>query len=147
MSYTYTADYDLYGHPELRSMDELLELVLIDAQRIQHLMGPRAGRAIIKQSINGHHLAFPFARFTEEEVAWLMEGSPVDSGYKYWVQERHSSTLRIGPKTILKEVGIGPTARLVGRRRVEDTPYVVEVLENPWSKNPVNDLREGRRER
>ena len=145
--YTYTADYDLYGHPELRDIGELLELVLIDAKRIQHLMGPRAGRAIVKQSINGYHLKFPFARLTEEEVAWLMEGSPIDSGYKYWVQERHSSTLRIGPKTIVKEVGVGPRARIVGRRRVEDTPIVVETLENPWRKNPVNDLREGRRER
>ena len=140
MVYTYTADYDLYGHPELRSMNELLELVLLDAKRIQHLLGPRAGRAVIKQSINGYHLKLPFARLTEEEVAWLMEGSPVDSGYKYWVQERHSSTLRIGPKTIVKEVGTGPRSRLVGRRRVEDTPQVVKVLENPWSKNPVSEL-------
>jgi hypothetical protein len=23
---------------------------------------------------------------------------------------------------------------MVGRKRVEDTPFVVEVLENPWSK-------------
>ena len=140
MSYTYVADYDYYGHPELRSMGELLELVVIDGRRIQHLLGPRAGRAIIKQSINGYHLKLPFARLTEEEVAWLMEGSPVDSGYKYWVQERHSSTLRVGPKTIVKEVGVGPRTRIVGRRRVEDTPYVVMVLENPWSKNPVSEL-------
>ena len=137
---TLKLDFDMYGHPELRSMDELYDLVLLDAQRIQHLLGPRAGRAIIKQSINGYHLKFPFARLTEEEVAWLMEGSPVDSGYKYWVQERHSSTLRVGPKTIVKEVGVGPRARIVGRRRVEDTPYVVMILENPWSKNPVNSL-------
>ena len=137
---TLKLDFDMYGHPELRSMDELYDLVLLDAQRIQHLLGPRAGRAIIKQSINGYHLKFPFARLTEEEVAWLMEGSPVDSGYKYWVQERHSSTLRVGPKTIVKEVGVGPRARTVGRRKVEDTPYVVMILENPWSKNPVNSL-------
>ena len=138
--YTLKMDFDFYGHPELHSMNELYDLVLLDAQRIQHLLGPRAGRAIVKQSINGYHLKFPFARLTEEEVAWLMEGSPVDSGYKYWVQERHSSTLRVGPKTIVKEVGVGPRTRIVGRRRVEDTPYVVMVLENPWSKNPVNSL-------
>jgi len=29
---------------------------------------------------------------------------------------------------------------MVGKRRVEDTPYVVEILENPWSKNPVSEL-------
>ena len=130
--YTLKMDFDLYGHPELRGMGELLELVEIDAKRIQHLLGPRAGNAVIKRSTNGYHLAFPFARLTEEEVAWLMEGSPVDSGYKWWTQERGSSTLRISGKTILKEVGVGPTARIVGRRRVEDTPMVVMVLENPY---------------
>jgi len=140
MVYTYSADYDLYGHPELRSMGDLLELVEVDAKRIMHLLGPKAGRAIVKQSINGYHLRLPFARLTEEEVAWLMEGSPVDTGYRYWVQERHSSTLRVGPKTIVKEVGSGPGARIVGKRRVEDTPMVVMVLENPWSKKPVGNL-------
>jgi len=139
MSHSISLDLDLYGHPELRSMGDLLELVLIDAKRIMHLLGPRAGPAVVKQSVNGYHLRFPFARVTEEEVAWLMEGSPVDSGYRYWCMERGSSTLRIGPKTIVKEVGSGEAARLVGSRRVEDTPRVVEVLENPWSKNPVPD--------
>jgi len=28
---------------------------------------------------------------------------------------------------------------LTGRRRIEDTPLVVEVLENPWSKKPVDN--------
>jgi len=137
---TLKLDFDLYGHPELRSMGELRELVEVDAKRIQHLLGPRAGVAIIKQSVNGYHLKFPFSRLTEEEVAWLMEGSPIDTGYRYWVQERHSSTLRVGPKTIVKEVGVGPGARIVGSRRVEDTPMVVMVLENPWSKKPVGNL-------
>ena len=140
--FTITFDFDLYGHPELRSMNDLLELVLIDARRIQHLLGPRAGRAIIKKSINGFHLSFPFSKLTEEEVAWLMEGSPIDTGYRYWTRERGSSTLRIAPKTILKEVGTGPRARIVGRKRVEDTPFVIEVLENPWSKKPVGNIYE-----
>ena len=130
-------DYDIYGHPELRDMAELLELVLLDARRIMHLLGPRAGPAVVKQSVNGYHLRFPFSRVTEEEVAWIMEGSPVDTGYRHWARERHSSTLRVAPKTIVKEVGSGEAARLVGSRRVPDTPRVVEVLENPWSKNPV----------
>lgn len=137
MSFTYTADFDLYGNPHLRSMDQLLEIVQIDAKRIIHLLGPRIGKAVIKRSINGYHLKFPFARITEEEVAWLMEGSPVDTGYAWWVRERGSSTLRIGHKTIVREVGTGPLRRFVGRRRVEDTPFVVEVIENPWSKTPI----------
>jgi len=134
MRFTYKADYDLYGHPELRSMGELLDLVRVDAKRIMHLLGPRAGRAVIKQSINGYHLSLPFARLTEEEVAWLMEGSPIDTGFRYWTLERGSSTLRIGSKTIMVEVGTGPSRRIVGRRRVEDTPFVVETIENPWDK-------------
>jgi len=146
MSFTYSADFDLYGHPELRSMDELHDLVRLDAKRIQHLLGPRAGKAILKQSLNGYHLKFPFSQLTEEEVTWLMEGSPIDSGYRYWVETRGSSTLRIAPKTILKEVGTGPRARIVGRKRVEDTPFVVEVLENPWGKKPVGNIVIERRE-
>jgi hypothetical protein len=136
MSFSYFLDADIYGHPELRDEGELLELVKVDARRIQHILGPRAGKAVIRRSINGFHLSFPFSGLAEEEVAWLMEGSPVDTGYKYWSLTRNSSTLRIGPKTILKEVGTGPRARIVGRKRVEDTPFVVEVLENPWSKKP-----------
>jgi len=31
---------------------------------------------------------------------------------------------------------------MVGRKRVEDTPFVVEVLENPWSKKPVGNRLE-----
>jgi len=135
MSFTYKSDYDMYGNPTLKDMGELLELVQIDAKRIMHLLGPRIGNAVVKRSVNGFHLKFPFAQITEEEVAWLMESSPVDTGYRYWVHERGSSTLRIGPKTILKEVGTGPRRRLVGRRRVEDTPFVVEVIENPRSKH------------
>jgi len=142
MGFTYSADYDFYGHPELRSMDELHDLVRLDAKRIQYLLGPRAGKAILKQSLNGYHLRFPFSQLTEEEVAWLMEGSPLDSGYAYWVETRGSSTLRIGPKVILREVGTGPRARIVGVKRVEDTPFVVEVLENPWSKKPVGNRLE-----
>lgn len=130
MSFSYFLDADNYGHPELRDDGELLELVKIDARRIQHIFGPRVGRAVIRRSINGFHLAFPFAKITEQEVAWLMEGSPIDTGYRYWVETRGSSTLRIAPKTILKEVGTGPRARIVGKKRVEDTPFVVEVLEN-----------------
>ncbi len=135
MSFTYKADFDLYGHPEVRDMGELLELVQIDAKRIIHLLGPRIGNAVIKRSINGYHLKFPFAQITKQEVAWLMEGSPVDTGYAWWVRERGSSTLRIGPKTIMKEVGTGPHRRFVGRRRVEDTPIVVEIIENTRSKD------------
>ena len=133
MSFTYKADFDLYGHPEVKSMTELLELVQVDAKRIMHLLGPRIGKAVIKQSINGFHLKFPFAQITEQEVSWLMEGSPLDTGFAYWCMERGSSTLRIGPKTIMKEVGTGPSRRIVGRRRVEDTPFIVEIIENPWS--------------
>ena len=140
MSHTLNLDFDYYGHPDLHSMGELRELVEVDAKRIMHLLGPRAGRAVIKQSANGYHLKLPFARLTEGEVAWLMEGSPVDTGYRYWCTTRHSSTLRVGPKTIVKEVGVGPGARIVGSRRVEDTPMVVAVLENPWSKKPVGEL-------
>lgn len=135
--FTLKNDYDLYGHPELRDMGELLEMVQVDAKRIQFLLGPRVGRAVIKRSVNGLHLKFPFARITEEEVAWMMEGSPLDTGFRYWCRERGSSTLRIGHKTIVKEVGTGPLRRFVGRRRVEDTPFVVEVIENPWSKTPI----------
>jgi len=138
--FTYEANFDLYGHPELRSLDELHDLVLLDAKRIQYLLGPRAGKAIIKQSINGFHLKFPFSNLTEEEVNWLMESSPLDTGYHYWVQERHSSTLRIAPKTILKEVGTGPRARIVGKKRIEDTPFIIEVLKNPRSKKSGVDL-------
>ena len=135
MSFTLKQDYDLYGHPEVESMNELLELVQIDARRIMHLLGQRIGKAVIKRSINGFHLKFPFAHITEEEVAWLMESSPIDTGFRYWTRERGSSTLRIGPKTIMKEVGTGPHRRIVGRRRVEDTPFIVETIENPWSNN------------
>lgn len=130
MSFTYKTDHDYYGHPELSNEGELLELVRIEALRIQHLLGPRVGKAIIKRSINGYHLSFPFSRLTEEEVLWLMAGSPVDTGYAYWVLERGSSTLRIGPKTILKEVGTGPRARIVGKRKIEDKPFIVEIIEN-----------------
>ena len=144
MSFTYKADNDLYGHPELRSMDELLDLVQVDAKRIMHLLGPRIGKAIIKRSINGYHLKFPFAQITEQEVAWLMEDSPIDTGFRYWCRERGSSTLRIGPKTIMKEVGTGPSRRFVGRRRVKDTPFIVEIIENPWSKN-LAEYSRGRR--
>jgi hypothetical protein len=133
MSFTLKNDYDLYGHPEIKNMGELLELVQIDAKRIMHLLGPRIGKAVIKRSINGFHLKFPFAQITEEEVAWLMEGSPLDTGFAYWCRERGSSTLRLGPKTIMKEVGTGPRRRIVGRRRVEDIPFIVEIIENPWS--------------
>ena len=142
MSFSYFLDADVYGHPELRDEGELLELVKVDARRIQHILGPRAGKAVIRRSINGFHLAFPFAQITEQEVAWIMQGSPIDSGYAYWVETRGSSTLRIAPKTILKEVGTGPKARIVGRKRVEDTPFVVEVLENPWSKKLVGNRLE-----
>jgi hypothetical protein len=134
MMHTLEQDFDLYGHPEFKSMNELYELVLIDAKRIQYLLGPRAGKAIIKQSVNGYHLKFPFSRITEEEVNWLMESSPVDTGYRYWTQERHSSTLRLSSKTIVKEVGTGPRTRIVGRRKVLDEPFIVKILENPWSK-------------
>jgi len=137
MSFTCNADFDFYGHPEVRDTGELLEMVQVDAKRIMHLLGPRIGNAVVKQSVNGFHLKFPFARITEEEVAWMMQGSPLDSGYRYWCMERGSSTLRIGPKTIMKEVGTGPRRRFVGRRRVEDTPFVVEIIENPWSKVPI----------
>jgi len=140
MSHSISLDFDLYGHPELRSLDELHDLVLLDAKRIQYLLGPRAGKAIVKQSINGFHLSFPFSRLTEEEVSWLMEGSPVDSGYRYWVATRGSGTLRIGPKTILKEIGTGPRSRIVGKKRIEDTPFIIEVLENPRSKKSGVDL-------
>ena len=133
MSFTLKQDYDLYGHPEVRDMGELLELVQIDARRIMHLLGPRTGKAVIKRSINGFHLKFPFAQITEQEVDWLMESSPIDTGFRYWTRERGSSTLRIGPKTIMKEVGTGPHRRIVGKRRVEDTPFIVETIENPWS--------------
>ena len=133
MSFTLKNDYDIYGHPEVRDMGELLELVQIDARRIMHLLGPRIGKAVIKRSTNGFHLKFPFARITGEEVAWLMESSPLDTGFRYWCMERGSSTLRIGPKTIMKEVGTGPHRRIVGRYRVEDTPFIVEIIENPWS--------------
>ena len=132
--HVFHADYDLYGHPELNSMDELRELVEVDAKRIMHLLGPLAGDAVIKQSINGFHLLFPFSRLTEEEIAWLMESSYVDTGYRWWTMERHSSTLRIGPKTIVKTAGTGPTERIVGRRRIEDRPQVVAVLRNPHDR-------------
>ena len=134
MSFTYKADFDLYGHPEVRDMGELLEMVQVDAKRIMHLLGPRIGKAVIKRSIHGYHLKFPFAQITEEEVAWLMEGSSLDTGFRYWTRERGSSTLRISEKTILKEVGIGSTARIVGRKVVKDTPIIVKVLENPHNK-------------
>jgi len=138
MSFAYKADLDFYGHPELSDEGELLELTRLDALRIQHLLGPKAGKAIIKRSINGFHLSFPFSRLTEEEIGWLMEGSPVDTGYRWWVQERGSSTLRIGPKTILKEVGTGPRARIVGKRKIEDKPFIVEIIENTRVVNPPN---------
>jgi len=134
VSFTYKADFDLYGHPEVRDMGELLEMVQVDAKRIMHLLGPRIGKAVIKRSIHGYHLKFPFAQITEEEVAWLMEGSSLDTGFRYWTRERGSSTLRISEKTILKEVGIGSTARIVGRKVVKDTPIIVKVLENPHNK-------------
>ena len=129
MSFTYKTDHDFYGHPTLRDEGQLLELVKIDALRIQHLLGPRVGKAIIKRSFNGFHLSFPFSRLTEEEVLWLMEGSPVDTGFRWWVRERHSSTLRISTKVILKEVGTGPRTRIVGKRKVEDKPFIVEIIE------------------
>jgi len=135
MSFTLKQDYDLYGHPEVEDMTELLEMVRVDAKRIMHLLGPRVGNAVVKRSVNGFHLKFPFAQITEEEVAWMMQGSPLDTGYAYWCKERGSSTLRIGPKTIMKQVGTGPRRRLVGKRKVEDTPFVVEVIENPRSKH------------
>lgn len=117
-------DFDIYGHPDL-SMDELLEFVRIEAKRIKHILGPRARTAVIKRSINGFHLEFPFTAVSEEERDWILEGSIVDSGYKWWIRERNLSTLRITPKTIIKEIGGEP----VGVKRIEDTPKVIEVVE------------------
>lgn len=134
MSQRISLDYDLYGNPQLRDMRELLALVKVDAMRIMHLLGPRAGKAVIKRSLNGYHLSFPWSRVTEEEVNWILEDSPADSGYKHWTRERGSSTLRIGSKTIMVMVGEWPRKRIVGSRRVEDQPYVVETME---SKNLV----------
>ena len=138
MSFSYKEDYDEYGHPDLNA-NELLELIRINIQRIFYLLGPYMGKAaIIKRSQNGFHVSFPFSRLTEEEVTWLMEGSPIDSGYRWWVIERGCSTLRTSNKIIVKEVGSNPeTKRFVGKRVVYDIPFVVEVLENPWSKKPV----------
>ena len=36
MVYTYSADYDLYGHPELRSMGDLLELVEVMLETLNY---------------------------------------------------------------------------------------------------------------
>lgn len=133
MSFSYKEDYDEYGHPDL-NMNELLELIRINIQRIFHLLGPHMGKiAIIKRSQNGFHLSFPFARLTEEEVAWLMEGSPIDTGYQWWVVERGSSTLRISEKVIVTEVGNKPeTKRFVGKRVVKDIPHIIETTKNPY---------------
>jgi len=131
LSQAYLADFDYYGHPELESEGELLELTRIEANRILYLLGPKAGKvAVIKRSVHGFHLSLPYARLTQEEVLWINEGSPSDTGFKWWVQERGSSTLRLGPKTIMVETGEGPHRRFVGRRQVKDTPFIVEIIKN-----------------
>ena len=133
MSFTYKTDHDFYGHPELDSMNDLLELVKIDIKRIFYLLGPRMGKiAIIKRSQNGFHASFPFSRLTEEEVNWLMEGSPLDTGFRWWVIERGSSTLRISEKVIVKEIGVSPRVRIVGKRVIHDVPFILEIIKNPY---------------
>jgi len=134
MSFTYKGDYDYYGHPEVRDMGELLELVKIDIQRVFYLLGPRMGKvSIIRKSLNGFHVTFPFSKLTKEEVDWLVESSPMDSGYKWWIRERGCSTLRISNKVILKEVGSRTeTKRFVGKRVVKDIPYILEAINNPY---------------
>jgi len=131
---TLKQDYDTYGHPELRDEGELLELVKIDIQRIFHLLGPRAGKvAVIKRSSHGFHVNYPFAKITKEENCWLLENSPLDSGYRYWAIERGCTTLRISDKIIVKEVGEKPwSKRFVGCRVVKDVPFVVETIRNPY---------------
>ena len=133
MSFSYKEDYDEYGHPNLNA-NELLELIKINIQRIFHLLGPRMGKvAIIRRSLNGYHLDFPFSKVTKEEVEWLMEGSPIDTGFRWWVQERGCSTLRTSNKVILKEVGSKPeTKRFVGKRVVKDIPHIIETTKNPY---------------
>ena len=132
MSFTYKEDYDEYGHPNINP-NELLELVKINIQRIFYLLGSRMGKAaIIKRSQNGFHISFPFSRLAEDEVAWLMEGSPIDTGFRWWVIERGSSTLRISEKVIVKEVGTGSRTRFVGKRVVHDIPFILEVVKNPY---------------
>ena len=134
MSFTYKADYDRYGNPHLRDEGEILELVKIDAKRVFYLLGPRMGGiAVIRRSLNGYHLNFPFSRLKREEIEWLIEYSFMDSGYKYWVRERGCSTLRTSKKTILKEVGDNSwTKRIVGKRTIEDIPFIVCIIKNPW---------------
>jgi len=132
MSFSYKEDYDEYGHPDLNA-NELLELIRINIQRIFYLLGPYMGKiAVIKRSQNGFHLAFPFSRVTKEEVEWLMEGSLVDTGFRWWVQERGSSTLRISKKVIITEVGAGLGARFVGKRVIPDIPFILETTKNPY---------------
>ena len=73
-----------------------------------------------------------FSRLAEEEVAWLMEGSLIDTGYRWWVIERGSSTLRISEKVIVTEVGAGLGARFVGKRVIHDIPFILETVKNSY---------------
>jgi len=133
MSFSLLQDFDCYGHPRLTA-DELLELIIIDIQRIFFLLGPRMGKvAVIRRSQNGFHVSYPFAEITEEETAWLMESSPLDTGFAWWVVERGCSTLRISEKVILKEVGEKPwTKRFVGKKVIHDIPFILKTIQNPY---------------
>lgn len=123
MSYTLQLDYDDHGFPEF-NMSELLDLVRMDARRFIEYpeMG---GTIVIKQSEHGYHLRAPFARLTEhEQMLATILSYAADSGYKYWTETHRRSTLRIGPKVIVKQIG----DRLVGSRIDSSTPRVIEVI-------------------
>ena len=118
-------DYDSYGWPDLLYASDLLDIVKLDAKRF--LEYPEMGGTIvIKRSMNGYHLRAPFASLTKAQQEYATNISHADSGYKYWASHHGKSTLRLGDKTIIKQIG----ERYVGKRVEHDTPQVVEVLKN-----------------
>jgi len=118
-------DYDIYGWRDLLYSSDLLDLVKLDAKRF--LEYPEMGGTIvIKRSMNGYHLRAPFASLTKAQQEYATNISHADSGYKYWASHHGKSTLRLGDKTIIKQIG----ERYVGKRVEHDTPQVIEVLKN-----------------
>lgn len=124
--YRLELDYDVHGWPEFLYASDLLDLVRLDARRFVEY--PKiGGMIVIKRTLGGYHLEAPHARLTREEQDMFTLSSHCDTGYAYWSLRHGRATLRIGEKTIVRQVG----DRFVGSRRERSTPQVIEVVKPP----------------
>ena len=117
-------DYDLNKPPFcFMNVEEARELIYMDVLRLKRMF--KLGKAIIKRSLNGFHVKFPFDFLNVDEVNAILLESLCDKGYKYYSIEKGKQCLRISDKKIVVESNKGKRLYV---KTIRDEPYIEAVL-------------------